>query len=425
MVSEKMYDKLALLAIKKGVNLQKGQPLVIRANLRDKDFIKKIVKIAYENGAKSVSIDWRDEDLSRWNYEYKSIETLSEVPDWMHDKTKWEQDSKACYLSVASDMPGALKDVDSDKLNAYQQAYYGKMADLMAYTMNNEGQWCILGVPSVEWARVVFPDLSDEEAFEKLGDAIFAVTRVSEDNDPIAEWEAHDKELMEHARKLNEYNFKELHFTSASGTDLTVGLVKDHIWAGGCGKTPEGIYFDPNMPTEEVFCMPLKTGTNGKVVASKPLSYNGKVIEDFWFRFENGKVVDFDATMKMPPAIWLWADRIRRISRAAKRCLRKNCWPMGQTIPSSMKTSCSVRQIWTSTALRKTAALFRSSARAISSSDHEALCAFDGLNCGDPLGKQRHLCQTAGGLRFLQHRTDLDPSGHRRDNGGRSGLSFR
>ena len=295
MVSEKMYDKLALLAIKKGVNLQKGQPLVIRANLRDKDFIKKIVKIAYENGAKSVSIDWRDEDLSRWNYEYKSIETLSEVPDWMHDKTKWAQDSKACYLSVASDMPGALKDVDSDKLNAYQQAYYGKMADLMAYTMNNEGQWCILGVPSVEWARVVFPDLSDEEAFEKLGDAIFAVTRVSEDNDPIAEWEAHDKELMEHARKLNEYNFKELHFTSASGTDLTVGLVKDHIWAGGCGKTPEGIYFDPNMPTEEVFCMPLKTGTNGKVVASKPLSYNGKVIEDFWFRFENGKVVDFDA----------------------------------------------------------------------------------------------------------------------------------
>ena len=295
MVSEKMYDKLALLAIKKGVNLQKGQPLVIRANLRDKDFIKKIVKIAYENGAKSVSIDWRDEDLSRWNYEYKSIETLSEVPDWMHDKTKWEQDSKACYLSVASDMPGALKDVDSDKLNAYQQAYYGKMADLMAYTMNNEGQWCILGVPSVEWARVVFPDLSDEEAFEKLGDAIFAVTRVSEDNDPIAEWEAHDKELMEHARKLNEYNFKELHFTSASGTDLTVGLVKDHIWAGVCGKTPEGIYFDPNMPTEEVFCMPLKTGTNGKVVASKPLSYNGKVIEDFWFRFENGKVVDFDA----------------------------------------------------------------------------------------------------------------------------------
>ena len=137
--------------------------------------------------------------------------------------------------------------------------------------------------------------MSDEEAFEKLGDAIFAVTRVSEDNDPIAEWEAHDKELMEHARKLNEYNFKELHFTSASGTDLRVGLVKDHIWAGGCGKTPEGIYFDPNMPTEEVFCMPLKTGTNGKVVASKPLSYNGKVIEDFWFRFENGKVVDFDA----------------------------------------------------------------------------------------------------------------------------------
>ena len=295
MVTEKMYDKLALLAIKKGVNLQKDQPLLIRANLRDKDFVKKVVKTAYENGAKSVSIDWRDEDLSRMDYYYQSVETLSDVPQWLYDKTKLQQEKKTAYLSIASDMPGALKDVDSQKLDAYQQAYYRKMADLMAYTMNNEGQWCIIGVPSVEWAKVVFPDLSDEQAFEKLGDAIFAVTRVSEDNDPIKEWQEHDRQLIEHAEKMNAYRFEKLHFTSELGTDLTVKLVKDHLWVGGGCTTPEGVFFDPNMPTEEIFCMPEKTGVDGVVYASKPLSYNGKVIEDFWFRFENGKVVSFDA----------------------------------------------------------------------------------------------------------------------------------
>ena len=295
MVSEKMYDKLAELAIKKGVNLQKDQPLLIRANLRDKAFVKKVVKMAYENGAKSVTIDWRDEDLSRMNYQYQSIETLSDIPQWMYDRTKWQHDHKTAYLSIASDKPGALKDVDPEKLNAYQQAYYHKMDDLMAYTMNNEGQWCIIGIPSVEWAKVVFPDLSEEEAFEKLGDAIFKVTRVEEDNDPIADWEKHDRELIDHANKLNSYDFEKLHFTSELGTDVTVELVKDHIWVGGGCTTPDGVFFDPNMPTEECFCMPAKTGVNGIVYASKPLSYNGKVIEDFWFRFENGKVVDYDA----------------------------------------------------------------------------------------------------------------------------------
>lgn len=295
MVTEKMYDKLAELAIKKGVNLQKGQPLVIRANVRDVGFVRKVVKVAYESGAKSVTVDWRDEELTRMNYDYQSIETLSDIPQWVYDRTKLQHDQKAAYLSIASDKPGALKDVDSAKLNAYQQAYYTKTADLMAYTMNNEGQWCILGVPSVEWAKVVFPDLSDEQAFEKLGDAIFAVTRVSEDNDPIKEWEDHDRELIEHADKLNSYDFEKLHFTSELGTDLYVSLVEDHIWVGGGCTTPDGVFFDPNMPTEECFCMPLKHGVEGKVVASKPLSYNGKVIEDFWFRFENGKVVDFDA----------------------------------------------------------------------------------------------------------------------------------
>ncbi len=295
MVSEKMYDKLAELVVKKGANVQKGQPVIINANVSDAAFAKKVVKCAYEAGALYVSVEWRDTEITRMGYEYQTVETLSEIPQWRYDKTKYQHDSGACYISIASDKPGAMADVDGEKMNAANIAYYTKMADLMSYTMNNEGQWCVFGIPSVAWAKVVFPELSDEEAFEKLGDAIFAVTRVAEDNDPVEEWNRHDAEMIAHADKMNEYCFTKLHFTSELGTDITVELVKDHIWVGGGCTTPKGVYFDPNMPTEEVFCMPLKTGTNGIVYASKPLNYQGKLIKDFWMRFENGRVVEYDA----------------------------------------------------------------------------------------------------------------------------------
>ncbi len=295
MVTKNMYEKIAELAVRRGVNIQKGQPLVLRASIRDAEFAHMVVRKAYEAGASSVTVNWQDVELTKMNYEFQSIETLTDIPDWMYDRTKNEHDKGAAYLAISSEKPGGLKDADPKKVAAFQQAYYRKVADLQSYTMNNIGQWSVFGIPSVEWAKVVFPDLPEEEAFEKLGDAIFAVTRVTEDNDPVKEWEEHDAELIRHAKQLTDYQFKALHFTSELGTDVTVELVKDHIWMGGGCYTPKGVYFDPNMPTEEIFCMPLKTGTNGIVYASKPLSYQGKVIEDFWFRFENGKVVDFDA----------------------------------------------------------------------------------------------------------------------------------
>ena len=295
MVTEKMYDKLAELVVKKGVNVQKDQPVVIKAMVQDAAFVRKVAKCAYECGARYVSVEWRDDELTRMSYQYETEDVLSEVPQWRYDKLKYQEDGGACFITILSEKPGAMAGADSRKVDIANRAYYAKMDDLMPYMMNNEGQWCVIGVPSAEWAKTVFPDLSEEEAFEKLGDAIFAVTRVTEDNDPVAEWEKHDREMTEHAEKLNEFRFKKLHFTSELGTDLYVELVKDHIWvAGGCF-TPKGVFFDPNMPTEECFCMPLKTGTNGIVYASRPLDYHGRMIEDFWLRFENGKVVEYDA----------------------------------------------------------------------------------------------------------------------------------
>ena len=290
-----MYYKLAELVVKKGANVQKDQPVVIRANVQDAAFVKKVVKRAYEAGARYVSVEWHDDDLTKMSYQYESIEVLSEIPQWRYDKTKYQHDGGACYITILSEKPGVMADVDSEKIKAANMAYYTKMADLIPYTMNNIGQWSVIGVPSVEWAKVVFPDLSEEEAFEKLGDALFAVTRVTEDNDPVADWDLHDKELIAHAERLNSYKFKKLHFTGENGTDLEVELMDGHIWIGGGCMTPGGVYFDPNMPTEECFTMPKKTGVNGIVYASKPLDYEGKVIDGFWLRFENGKVVDFGA----------------------------------------------------------------------------------------------------------------------------------
>ena len=295
MVSEKMMDKLARLVVKKGVNVQKDQPVVINAFLHDADFVRKLAREAYEAGAHSVSVEWRDNELLKMSYQYCTPEVLSEIPQWMYDKTKYQHEKGACYISISSGKPGAMAEVDGEKLKIANMAWFSKMADLMPYTMNNEGQWCVVGLPSLDWAKVVFPELSGQEALERLGDAIFAAIRVSEDNDPVAEWERHDREMAEHARKLNELRFQKLRFRSELGTDLELELVKDHLWVGGGSETPAGVCFDPNLPTEECFSMPAKTGANGIVYASRPLNYNGKLIEGFWLRFENGRVTDYDA----------------------------------------------------------------------------------------------------------------------------------
>ena len=291
----RLYEKLAVLAVRRGVNVQKGQKLVIRSDVRDQAFAQLCAEEAYKAGAGSVEIDWRDQTLKRLDLEYQTVETLADISDWIHAKEEERQKRKACYLNIVSDEPGAMKQTDPEKRSAYQRAYSAKMADLQRYTAANEGQWCVLGVPSVKWAHTVFPELSEEEAFAKLEEAIFAVSRVSEDNDPIADWQKHDESLQHTAGILTEYQFEKVHFYNSLGTDLYVGLVKDHIWVGGGTETPKGVYFDPNIPTEEIFCMPDKYQTEGIVYASKPLSFNGTLIEDFNITFHNGKAVEVHA----------------------------------------------------------------------------------------------------------------------------------
>ena len=294
-MNETILRKYAALAVRSGVNVQKDQLLIINASVTNHKFVEYCVEEAYKAGAGEVIVKWDDENISHMDYEYQSQETLCDIPEWSVDRRKWEQDKHAAYLSIDSSTPGLMADIDPEKMRARRMAFMQKMKPFMAYTMNNEGQWSIVALPNPKWARKVFPDKSEDDAVRALWDAILHSVRVREDNDPVAEWQKHDDELQAHCDKLNAYQFDELHFVNGQGTDLHVGLVKDHIWVGGGCTTPEGVFFNPNMPTEECFCMPDRNNVNGTVHASKPLSYSGKVIEDFWFRFEKGEVVDYGA----------------------------------------------------------------------------------------------------------------------------------
>ena len=295
MVSQNVLRKYAQLAVVMGANVQKGQLLVITADVRDHEFVSLCVEEAYKAGAGQVSVEWGSEHDTKWSYEYMTKEALSDIPQWMYDKKEYAQNKGCCYLHIESSTPGLLKDIDSEKILARQMAASKKFLPLQSYTMNNEGQWSIVALSSPGWAKKVFPEMEEAEAMKALWEAILMSVRVSEDNDPIAEWDKHNKDILRYSKQLNEYDLKALHFTNSLGTDLTVELVENHIWAGGCEEAANGAIFNPNMPTEEIFCMPYKYGVNGKVVATKPLSYQGKLIDGFSMTFKDGKVVEYSA----------------------------------------------------------------------------------------------------------------------------------
>ena len=294
-MDEKILKKYAALAVRNGVNVRPGQPLVITAAVQDAPFVRMCAEEAYSAGASKVTVRWTDETLTHMGYEHQSVETLTDIPDWITERERYEQGQGVCYLHIESDTPGFMGDVDQEKIRQYRLAAMKKLEPYQTYTINNIGQWSIVAVPGRGWAKKVFPDLPEDEAVEALGDAILYASRVLADNDPAAEWKRHDEELEERCRILNGYQFSALHFTNSLGTDLTVGLVKDHIWAGGRSFTPEGVAFNANIPTEECFCMPDRLRVDGKVFASMPLDLRGTLVKDFWFEFKDGKVADHSA----------------------------------------------------------------------------------------------------------------------------------
>lgn len=286
-------EKYAELLVKNGINIQKNQTLVVNAPIEASDFVKIIAKIAYRDGAKNVHVEYRDEQLSLIKFLNAPDEAFDEAPQWKADGFAQMAENDAAFLSITGSDPQLLKDADPSKVARANKANSMAMAKFRRYTMNSDVSWCVAAVSNEKWAEKVFPDMTSENATTMLWDKIFMANRVYTD-DPVKAWEDHIIVLNKKMDFLNRMQFKSLHYKS-SKTDLTVELPKDHIWAGGGEDTTKGVYFIANMPTEEVFTLPLKTGVNGHVASTLPLNYSGNTIDDFVLTFKDGKIVDMKA----------------------------------------------------------------------------------------------------------------------------------
>ena len=290
---EKNLEKYAELAVKVGVNVQPGQTLVINAPIETANFVRKIVKKAYDCGAKNVHIDWSDEECTLMKYLNAPDEAFNEYPMWLANGYEEMAKEGAAFLSILAQNPDLLKDVDPQRVANAQKSAGIARKKWREYVLSDKCRWSIVSVPTKEWSAKIFPGISEEERTQKLWNAIFKVTRVDQE-DPVSSWKRHTADLEKRMSFLNEKNFKKLYFKSAK-TDLTIELPKGHIWSGGASKDPNGIDFIANIPTEEIFSMPAKFGVNGIVSNTKPLIYGGNTIDNFTLTFKDGKIVDFTA----------------------------------------------------------------------------------------------------------------------------------
>lgn len=291
---DNMIEKYADLIVKKGLNIQKDGLLFINSPIECASFARKVSEKAYKAGAKDVYINYGDENFSKIRFENASMETLKNVPSFEVEKYLYYQREGASFLSISASNPELLKDIDSKKVAAFSQSRSIALKDYYAKVMNNENAWCVVSLPTVAWAKKVFPDLSEEKAVEALWEAIFKIVRVDLE-DPNTEWTNHSNNLKEKIKSFKKYNFKTLKYSNSLGTDLEIELPEGHIWCGGSDFTSKGLEFIANIPTEEIFTLPKKTGVNGIVYSTKPLNHSGTLITDFSLTFKDGKIVDFTA----------------------------------------------------------------------------------------------------------------------------------
>lgn len=286
--------KYASLAVNIGVNIQKDNILVISSPIETAEFARLITEEAYKSGAKDVIVHYGDQKLTKIKLENSSLETISNIPEWQAESYNYYARQEACFISISASDPDGLKGVPVEKIGASQKARTSALKEYFDNSMSNKCRWCVLSVPTLSWAKKVFPKVSDDEAMESLWDVIFKTVRVDNEN-PVNAWKKHNAYLEEKIKFMNNNNFKSVHLKSANGTDLNIELPEGHIWAGGSEGDVNGIPFNANIPTEEVFTLPKKTGVNGIVYSSKPLSYGGNLIDNFSITFKDGKAIDFTA----------------------------------------------------------------------------------------------------------------------------------
>ncbi len=292
-MNKSIYKRFAKVAVKIGINLKKGQDVVLTISTKQSEFATYIVEECYKAGARSVSVEWTNEVISKIGLMNQSLETMSTVLPWQEARALHRGESLPCYIYVDDENPDAYAGVDMKKVSASRVARYKVLKKYRDMEENNN-QWLIIAVPSEAWATKVFPNEKPKVAIKKLWEAIIKTTRIDTSN-PVKQWMDHIKYLNEKSNKLNALNLDYLKYESKNGTNLTIKLQPNHYWISARETNKKGRDFTANMPTEEVFTMPEKFGINGKVVATKPLSYQGQLIEDFVCYFENGKCVKVEA----------------------------------------------------------------------------------------------------------------------------------
>ncbi len=284
-------ENYARLLIRVGLNVKENQIVVIKAPVEAYEFVQLLSKEAFFCKARDVLVRFRDEQISHQKYLYASEDTFETVPSYEADFYNQTSEQGACYLTLLGEDPDLMQDVNPKRMMAYSKAFrketkaYRNRLDFM------ECQWCIAAVSTKSWAKKVYPDLDEKEAKEKLWKDILSICCVNED--PVLTWNKRQVDFETKVKKLNDLNLKALHYTNSLGTDCTIELPKDYCFAGGGSLLKDGTLYFANLPTEEVFSAPFKYGVNGKLFASYPLNYNGALIEDFWFEFKKGRIINY------------------------------------------------------------------------------------------------------------------------------------
>lgn len=286
--------KYARLIAETGVNVQDNHTVVLQISVDQAPLARLITEEAYRLGAAEVIVQWSDETIQREFLAHAATDRIENVPQYKIDQTDDWIAKGASRISVVSSNPDALAGVDAQRVAAFQAANGKALVNLRKATQANKVSWTVVAAASEGWAAKVFPELAtSEEQVDALWNEIFKTTRIYEEN-PVIAWDIHDKKLQEKAAELNEQQFTALHYT-APGTDLTIGLPKNHLWEGAGSYNARGEEFMANMPTEEVFTAPDSRRVDGYVSSTKPLSYAGTIISGMKFTFKDGKVVDFSA----------------------------------------------------------------------------------------------------------------------------------
>ena len=286
--------KYARLIARVGANIQKGQPVRLFINADQYDFATVLVDECYKAGASRVEIDWSWQPITKLHYRHRTVKSLSAVQKWEEERLKQMTEEYPCRIFIISDDPDGLKGVNQKKMRQLQIARYPIIKPYRD-AIENRHQWTIAAVPSHVWAKKIFPDLTKNAAYEKLWQEILATAHVTADNDPVAAWESHNAALKQRCDWLSAHKFDYLEYRSANGTDFRAWLIPQGHWCGGAEATRQGVVFNPNLPTEEVFTTPMKGRAEGKLVATKPLSYEGQLIENFSVTFKDGKAVAWEA----------------------------------------------------------------------------------------------------------------------------------